>query len=150
MIDYNAIDVAAVIPHSGNMVLLNRVVVCDDNSLSAELVVRDDGLLGSDESVPAWAGIEYMAQAIAAYAGIMAKRAGEPIRLGFLLGTRRYNSNVAEFKVGSTLTVHVKKIIQNDNLGAFECMIQGVDVDVRANLNVYQPPLNTHKHVDDE
>ena len=150
MIDYKAVDVAAVIPHSGNMVLLDRIIECDDNALSAELVVRADGLLGNDPCVPAWAGIEYMAQAIGAYAGIMAKSAGEPIRLGFLLGTRRYSSNVAAFKVGSTLTVRVEKIIQTDSLGAFECRIQGVDVDVRANLNVYQPPLNDHKHVDDE
>jgi predicted hotdog family 3-hydroxylacyl-ACP dehydratase len=148
--DFNTIDVAAVIPHSGKMVLLDRIVECDDNSLSAAVVVRDDGLLGNDKTVPAWAGIEYMAQAVAAYAGVMAKRAGEPIKPGFLLGTRRYNSNIAEFKVGSTLMVRVEKIIQNDNMGAFECRIQGVDVEVRANLNVYQPPLNDHKQVDDE
>ena len=150
MINYKTVDIADVIPHSGNMVLLDRIIDCDDNALSAELVVRDDGWPGNDQAVPAWAGIEYMAQAIAAYAGIMAKSAGEPVRLGFLLGTRRYNSDVAEFKVGSTLTVRVKKIIQNDNLGAFECRIQGVDVDVSANLNVYQPPLNDHKQADDE
>ena len=118
--------------------------------LSAELVVRDDGLLGNDKTVPAWAGIEYMAQAIAAYAGMMAKRAGEPIKLGFLLGTRRYSSNVAEFKVGSTLTVRVEKIIQDNNLGAFECKIQGAGVEITANLNVYQPPYNDHKQADYE
>jgi predicted hotdog family 3-hydroxylacyl-ACP dehydratase len=141
MIGFNNIDVAELIPHSGKMVLLDRIISCDDNSLLAELVVRNDCLLGNDKAVPAWAGIEYMAQAVAAYAGVMAKRAGEPIKLGFLLGTRRYTSNVAEFKTGSTLTVRVEKIMQNDNLGAFECMIQGVDVKVSANLNVYQPTL---------
>ncbi len=150
MRDFYNIDVAELIPHSGKMVLLDRIISCDNNSLSAELVVRDDGLLGNNKTVPAWAGIEYMAQAVAAYAGVMAKRAGEPVRLGFLLGTRRYNSNVAEFNVGSTLTVRVEKILQDANLGAFECRIQGVDVEVRANLNVYQPPLNDHKKVDDE
>ena len=139
MMDFNTIDVADLIPHSGKMVWLDRIVDCDDNSLSAELVVRDDGLLGNDKTVPAWAGIEYMAQAIAAYAGMMAKRAGEPVKVGFLLGTRRYSSNVAEFKVGSTLTVRVEKIIQDNNLAAFECKIQGDGVEVSANLNVYQP-----------
>jgi predicted hotdog family 3-hydroxylacyl-ACP dehydratase len=141
MINIHDINVAELIPHSGKMVLLDRIVECDDNSLAAAVLVRDDGLLGNDKTVPAWAGIEYMAQAIGAYAGVMAKLAGEPIKLGFLLGTRRYESNVAEFKIGSTLIVRVEKIIQNDNLGAFECWIQGVGVDVTANLNVYQPPL---------
>jgi len=150
MMDFTNIDIAELIPHSGKMVLLDRIISCDNNSLSAELVVRNDGFPGNDKTVPAWVGIEYMAQAVAAYAGVIAKRAGEPIKLGFLLGTRRYNSNVAEFKVGSALTVRVEKIIQNDHLGAFECMIQGIGVAVSANLNVYQPPLNEHKHADDE
>lgn len=136
------IDVADLIPHSGSMVLLDRIVDYDDQGLTAELVVRADGLLGDDESVPAWAGIEYMAQAIAAFAGMMATQAGEPIRLGFLLGTRRYHSNVAAFKVGASLTIRVEKIMQDDNLGVFDCRIQGTDVEVTANLNVYQPPLN--------
>jgi predicted hotdog family 3-hydroxylacyl-ACP dehydratase len=150
MIAFNNIDVAELIPHSGKMVWLDRIISCDNVSLSAEIVVRDDGLLGNDKTVPAWVGIEYMAQAVAAYAGVMAKRAGEPIKLGFLLGTRRYNSNVAEFSVGSTLTVRVEKILQDGNLGAFECRILGINVEVMANLNVYQPPLNDHKQVDDE
>jgi len=30
-------------------------------------------------------------------------------QLGFLLGTRRYHSNVAEFSVGSLLTIRVEK-----------------------------------------
>lgn len=136
------INVADLIPHSGSMVLLDRIVDYDDQGLTAELVVRADGLLGDDESVPAWAGIEYMAQAIAAFAGMMATQAGEPIRLGFLLGTRRYHSSVATFKVGASLTIRVEKIMQDDNLGVFDCRIQGTDVEVTANLNVYQPPLN--------
>lgn len=101
------------------MVLLDRIISCDDNSLSAELVVRDDGLLGNDKTVPAWVGIEYMAQAFAAYAGMMAIQAGEPIKLGFFLGgTRRYNSNFAEFRVDSMITIRVEKILINNNMGA--------------------------------
>lgn len=135
--------VADLIPHTGSMVLLDRIIDYDDQGLTAELAVRGDGLLGGDDkAVPAWAGIEYMAQAIAVYAGVMARQAGEPIRLGFLLGTRRYSSNVAAFKVGATLTIQVKKIMQDDNLGVFDCRILGDGVEVTANLNVYQPPLD--------
>lgn len=130
------------LPHSGKMVLLDRIIDYDDNSLTAELIVRGDGLLGSEYSVPAWAGIEYMAQAIGVYAGIMAKRRQEPIKLGFLLGTRRYTGNVAEFAVGSTLNVSVDKILQDNELGVFDCRIWGAGVDVNARLTVYQPPLN--------
>jgi len=136
-------EVADLIPHSGEMVLLDRVIDYDDNRLTAELVVRGDGLLGGDEnSVPAWIGIEYMAQTIGAYAGVLAKQANEPIRLGFLLGTRRYSSNTGEFRVGARLTIAVERIFQDDNLSVFDCRILGDGVEVTANLNVYQPPLN--------
>jgi predicted hotdog family 3-hydroxylacyl-ACP dehydratase len=145
--NFNAMEVADLIPHSGKMVWLDRIIECDEHSLSAELTVRDDGLLGSEKAVPAWAGIEYMAQTVAAYAGVMAKKAGEPVKLGFLLGTRRYNSNVAEFKVGSRLTIRVRKVIQDDALGVFDCEIYGINhepdqdiqIEVSASLNVYQP-----------
>ncbi len=136
-------DAADLIPHSGSMVLLDRIIGFDDRGLTAELVVRGDALLGGDDnSVPAWVGIEYMAQTIAAYAGVTARQANEPIRLGFLLGTRRYSSNVAAFKVGAALTVRVERIIQDDGLGVFDCRIIGEGVEVTANLNVYQPPIN--------
>jgi predicted hotdog family 3-hydroxylacyl-ACP dehydratase len=140
LIDYS--DVAGIIPHSGQMVLLDRVIEFDGDSLTAELIVRDDGLFGDEQGVPAWAGIEYMAQAVAAYAGIKSKLAGEPIKLGFLLGTRRYNSNVASFAVGTALTIQIKTIIQDEKLGVFDCTIRGVGIEINANLNVYQPPID--------
>jgi predicted hotdog family 3-hydroxylacyl-ACP dehydratase len=135
------LEVSELIPHSGSMVLLDRIIDCDEQGLTAELAVRGDGLLCDGPTVPAWAGIEYMAQTIAAYVGVKSKQANEPIRLGFLLGTRFYNSNVAAFEVGATLTVRVEKIMQDDGLGVFECRILGEGVDIAANLNVYQPPL---------
>ncbi|MFA6162488.1 MAG: hotdog family protein [Methylobacter sp.] len=141
MTDLKNTDIAGLMPHSGKMVLLDRLVDYDDISATAELVVRNDGLIGDGKTVPAWAGIEYMAQTIAVYAGIMAKIAGDPIKLGFLLGTRRYKSNVAEFKVGSTLSVRVEKIMQDERLGVFDCRIQGDGVEISANLNVYEPPI---------
>ena len=132
-------DIATLIPHSGRMVFLDKIIDYDEDTLSAELVVRPDGLLGDDKTVPAWAGIEYMAQAIAAYAGIKSKQAGESIKLGFLLGTRRYDSNIAEFEVGTKLTIQIKNIIQDDKLGVFDCRIHGKGIEISANLNVYQP-----------
>lgn len=138
MINYS--DIAELIPHSGRMVLLDRIIDFDEQSLCAELTVRDDGLLGDNKSVPAYAGIEYMAQAIAAYAGIQAQQAGEPIKIGFLLGTRRYTSNVGSFAVGTHLNIHIKNIMQDEKLGVFDCKINATGIEVIANLTVYQPP----------
>jgi predicted hotdog family 3-hydroxylacyl-ACP dehydratase len=125
------------------MVLLDRIIDFDERSLSAELTVRNDGLLGDDNNVPAYVGIEYMAQAVAAHVGIKAKQAGEPIKIGFLLGTRRYSSNVGNFAVGTLLTIQVKNIIQDDKLGVFDCKIHGAGIEITASLNVYQPSIET-------
>jgi len=141
LIDYT--NIADLIPHTGQMIFLDRVISFDPSSLSAELVVRDDCLLGDSKTVPSWTGIEYMAQAIAAYAGIQSKQAGEPIKLGFLLGTRRYLTNISCFNVGTRLTITVTKIIQDDKLSVFDCKIYGEDIEISANLNVYQPSTDT-------
>ena len=132
------------VPHSGRMVLLDRVIEFDEESMVAEVIVRDDGLFGDANTVPAWLGIEYMAQTIAALGGMKRRLAGKPLDLGFLLGTRRYDCNVATFAVGSVLTVSVKRLVEDQGLGVFDCNIKAEGISVSAKLNVYQPdsPVN--------
>ena len=133
------IDVARLVPHDGKMMLLDKVIEFDRDSMVTEVVVRDDGLFGDTRTVPAWLGIEYMAQTVAAYDGMMCVLAGEPIRLGFLLGTRRYSSNVADFKVGTVLTVKVERFMQDQGFGVFSCQILAQGIDISAKMNVYHP-----------
>ncbi len=135
------IDIAVekLLPHDGDMVLLDRVLEYDEDSLIAEVVVRSDGLFDDGKTAPAWLGIEYMAQTVAAHGGMMCYLAGRPIDLGFLLGTRRYNSNVAFFTVGTRLIVQVERCIQDQGLGVFSCQISGQGIDISAQLNVYLP-----------
>lgn len=133
-------DIAELLPHTGEMVLLDRILSFGEDRLSAVLTVRGDGLLFGDErSVPAWAALEYMAQAIGAYVGLQAKQAGQPIRLGFLLGSRLLQSNVGTLPVGCKLAVTVEKIVQDEQLGVFDCRVSGDNIEISAKLNVYQP-----------
>jgi predicted hotdog family 3-hydroxylacyl-ACP dehydratase len=132
--------VEELVPHSGKMVLLNRVLEFDEENMVAEVIVRDDGLFGDGNTVPAWLGIEYMAQTIAAFGGMKRRLAGKPLNLGFLLGTRRYDCNVALFTVGSILTVSVNRLVEEDQgLGVFDCHISAEGILASAKLNVYQP-----------
>jgi hypothetical protein len=86
-----------VVPHRQDMCLLERITHWDQDTIEAELVVPEAGLFVEDGQVPAWVGIEYMAQAIAAWAGCRARAAGKPPQLGFLLGSRRYSSPRSSF-----------------------------------------------------
>lgn len=135
---YPLFDAAELLPHSGGMIWVDKVLAWDEDSVTAELTVRGDALFDEGDSVPAWAGVEYMAQTVGLYAGLQAKRAGESIKLGFLLGTRRFETNVPEFRIGSILTVRAEKVMQDEHLAVFDCRITGGQVIASAVLNVYQ------------
>jgi 3-oxoacyl-[acyl-carrier-protein] synthase-1 len=134
-------DIRSLLPHAGPMVLLDRVVSVNEDSLLAEVCIRPDSLFCSGGGVGAWVGIEYMAQAIGAWAGYAARLRGEPPKLGFLLGTRRYDSRRPIFVLGSTLRVYVHRVFQNENgLGSFECAIDDEEGRVAtATVTVFQP-----------
>ncbi|MBD9356326.1 3-hydroxylacyl-ACP dehydratase [Methylomonas sp. EbA] len=123
------------------MVLLDRVLDVSDNHILVELNVRDDGLFSSvDQHVPAWVGLEYMAQAIAAYSGYHRKCRGEAIGLGFLLGTRYFQCSVGSFPCGTKLTVRAEKIIEAANdMSVFDCTIAGQNIKASSKLNVLLP-----------
>ncbi len=96
MIDW---PVAELLPHAGDMVLLDAVEVFDAESIETRLEVKPSGLLNlPDGSLPAWVGMEMMAQTVAAFAGCHARQAGLPVELGFLLGTRSFQCNVEHFR----------------------------------------------------
>lgn len=125
MSDVEMPDVRELVPHSSAMVLLDRVVSADHDNLCAEVRIHANSMLASQQGVGAWVGIEYMAQAIAAHAGWKGRLLGEPARVGFLLGSRKYQASVPYFVPGSVLRVHVHRVLQGENgLGAFDCRIE--------------------------
>ena len=137
----NIPDIASLVPHAGPMVLLDRVLAVDEESLSAEVTIRSDSLFCTAQGVGAWVGLEYMAQAIGAYAGYLAYQRGEAVKVGFLLGTRRYDCVRPFFSVGTRLRIHIKRVFQSENgMGSFECRIEDGAVQLAAvTLTVYQP-----------
>jgi predicted hotdog family 3-hydroxylacyl-ACP dehydratase len=117
-------DIRALVPHSGQMVLLDRTISADADNLCAEVRIHEGSILAGADGVGAWVGIEYMAQAIAAHAGWLALQRGDEVKVGFLLGSRKYDASVSNFALGSVLRVHVLRVLQAENgLGAYECRI---------------------------
>jgi predicted hotdog family 3-hydroxylacyl-ACP dehydratase len=123
------------------MVLLDRVIEVNEESLCAEVRIRPDSLFCSASGVGAWVGLEYMAQTIAAFAGYRAYLRGEDVKPGFLLGARRYECTLPMFSLGSLLEVHVRRVFESENgLGSFECHIEhGQEEVATAMLTVFQP-----------
>lgn len=139
MIDW---PLAELLPHAGDMILIDQVLAFDEEQIQTRAQVRPGGLFNrADGSLPAWVGVELMAQSVAAYAGCQAREHDHPIELGFLLGTRKFECNVEHFPAGSELTIHALRSLEDDNgMGVFECHLTGPGIRASARLNVYRPP----------
>jgi len=130
------------IPHRGAMRLIDRVLVVDGDGAVAEVDVPFDGLFVRDGEVPAWIGIEYMAQTVAAWAGGRARAQGGAPRAGLLLGSRRYEVRRGGFPCGAKLRVEARCELMGENgLGLFDCRIEMDGVAVAtARISVFDPP----------
>ena len=130
------------VPHRGAMSLLDEVLHCDDERVVARVRVPAQGLFNGADGVPAWVGIEYMAQTIAAWSGARARAGGGSPRIGYLLGSRRYEAMVPAFAPGAELTVLAQSELMADNgLGMFDCRIeQDGRVLATGRLSVFEPP----------
>ena len=133
--------IAALIPQAGPMRLLDRVLehgpghtVCAVDPGRSHLLAAPDG------SVPAWVGLEYMAQCIAVHGGLQALAQGEPLRPGVLLGSRRLRFGVQRFARGRELRVSARRHGGERGLVAFDCEVwdaSGGPPLVEGRLNVY-------------
>jgi len=133
---------ASLLPHSGAMILLDKVCQFDEDGLTALATVKPCPYSQEDGSLPPWLGLELMAQAVGAWAGCRAKQAGKPVDLGFLLGTRRYQCVIEQLPLGVELTVSAQRsLIDSSGMAVFECTLsENGRLLAEARLNIYQPP----------
>ncbi|MCB5188046.1 hotdog family protein [Methylobacillus caricis] len=128
--------------HSGDMVMLERILSVDDEQTLAECIPQA-GAWYADHAgnMPAWIGIELMAQAIAAHVGLLKRRQNLPPKQGVLLGTRSYKAQVAAFAANQVLHIKVALAYRDDSgLGAYDCSISNNTGElVNATLKVFEP-----------
>jgi predicted hotdog family 3-hydroxylacyl-ACP dehydratase len=135
-----ALPIAELLPHGAGMILIDRLISSTAAHAEAVVVVRRDSRFFERTGVPAWVGIEYMAQTVAAHAGYTARREGRAPAIGFLLGTRSYECRVAEFPLGAELRVVAEPLVAERGLRSFRCAIEhGERVAAEAVINVYEP-----------
>ena len=132
------------VPHRGAMSLLDAVIRCDEQGIEASVRVPAGGLFNDGDGVPAWVGVEYMAQAVAAWSGGRARSAGGSPKIGYLLGSRRYEAAVPVFPAGAELRVLAQcELLGDSGLGLFDCRIEHDGrVLASARLSVFEPPEN--------
>jgi predicted hotdog family 3-hydroxylacyl-ACP dehydratase len=108
------------------MVLLSRVLHHDESQTICSVEIDERAFLcDANGDVGAWVGLEYMAQCIAAHAGLVGRASGEPPRIGLLLGSRRLIFHTRRFHSNETLLITAQQVWgRGGALVSFDCSVQ--------------------------
>lgn len=130
------------LPHRPPMVLLDRVIEVTETHAVCEVALQVDSPFCDGAAVPGWVGIEYMAQTIGVLSGQRWLAKQLPVKIGFLVGTRHYQSHVPQFRVGDVLRVTADEEGSADNgLSIMRCTVRDPadTLLVEASLLVFLP-----------
>lgn len=120
------------------MLLLNGLVEASESHVTCRVVIGSDSTFAEHGRVPAVAAIEYMAQTVAVFAGLKARRNGEPPNVGYLLGTRELLLKADEFLAGDELLIEARHLFGEGQLGSFDCTVRRTgEVVASAILSVF-------------
>lgn len=132
---------AELVPHTGGMCLLDRVLEAGAERLIATAVLKADSLFCRDGQVGSWVSLECMAQAVAAWAGYQGRLRGEAPKIGYLLGASRFECQRSHLPLERELRIDVRMEIQMDEgLGQFSGQtFDGGELIATAVMTVYSP-----------
>ena len=131
-----------VLPQRPPMVLLDKIISHDgDETTCAVRIDPASPFASADGSIPSWVAMEFMAQCAAAHSGLLDRNKGKPIRLGFLLGSRKLDLHVQRFEVGQELRVKAKSTWTDGELASFDCSVCDANGALLAEceLSAYSP-----------
>ena len=131
-----------VLPHRGTMRLVDEIVACSEEAVTVLASIDNQAWYAdADGAMPAWIGIELMAQAIAAHVGLLAMRAGGRARPGVLLGASRCEALAPSCPRVARLRIAANEVLKSEEgHGAYECTIAADEHCVaRAVVKVFQP-----------
>lgn len=117
-------------------------MVYSGNGAVCEAEIDPDHLFLGENGVPAYLGMELMAQTLAAMNGYKALEKGRDPDVGFLLGTPKFKTNCAFFKLGQVLRIEVCLVWGDDELRQFECEIKDAhtgEILQTATINAFVP-----------
>ena len=136
--------IASVLPHEPPMVLLDEITELSESHIVATLRIGPTSLFLRNNKIRSIVSLEYMAQAVAAYAGLQRQKAGEAPRIGYIIGVPSMELLVDNFEIGDRLEVHANHVWGDGDLGRFDCVIERSQKEVaRASLSVYSGDIKS-------
>ncbi len=133
------------LPHDTPMVLIDQLIAVSDDSVHCRVSTAPHGVLApfltAQGTLPAWFGVEIMAQTVGVWSGWQAIRNGAThIQPGMLLGGRGWHAQQPTFPANATLDISMRLLMRDDRMGSFEGEIHHGDLLLASGrLNTYQP-----------
>jgi len=125
------------------MILLDGIENETEDSIVCSVTLHAGSPFAENGRVPVLVATEYMAQCVAAHAGLRAFRRCTPIRIGYLIGARRIDFSIPAFVVPETLIVRATRVWGDDSLGQYRCSVELAGHPVStAVLNVFQGDID--------
>ena len=131
------------VPHRAPLLLIDCLLrVSADACVALATVDPEAWYAESDGAMPAWFGLELMAQTATAFNGHAAGDRGLPPAQGYLIGTRSYVSSMARFPAGAQLEVEARvDYPATFGQSAMNCEIRYLGESVAsAALRFFEPP----------
>lgn len=133
----------AVLPHRAPMILIDGISDWSEREIRTHLTVRPScPFFVEGKGIAAHVAMEWMAQSCAAFVGVDAIRAQQPVKIGFLLGTRNFSAALDWFAEGEALDITARPVYRDAGMGQFDCAVyrRGGGAELaKAQLTVYQP-----------
>jgi predicted hotdog family 3-hydroxylacyl-ACP dehydratase len=129
------------VPHRGAMCLLETIEDYGADWLRASVVTRRSSVFAQDEGIPASLGIEYMAQAASAFAGIERAQRGLPPSIGLLIGSRYYQAVRTFIPFDIRLDVLATIAMRDaEDFAAYDCTVSAAGATIaQCTLKAYRP-----------
>jgi len=132
--------VTHLVPQAPPMVLIDEILGWNQDQVVTALTVRRDAVFAQDAGMPGHIALEWMAQSCAALVGLRAIEEQQPVRIGFILGTRDFVSSVSWYDFGDRLTVTATCTYNGGEMAQFDCRLdREQQTCATARLTVFQP-----------
>lgn len=134
-------DITDLLPHTGDMVMLHRVVSWREREVVVAADLSRPNLMADDTGrIPGYVGLEFMAQGISVAAGLERRIQNMDPVIGLVLGARRFQSFVSHFPTEGEMHVHVKEKFLQGSISVFDASITlGDKCLAQGEIKVTQP-----------
>lgn len=124
------------------MILMDDYQHADDTSIEASLLIQKDSPFCMNGKIPSYICLEYMAQTIAMWRGLLGKKSEAEPKIGYLISCRKFELFQDSFSIGEQLKIFGKLKCMVDHMASFDCKIEiNNHIIATSSINVYQPEL---------